>query len=401
MAHQLWRRAGGAGSTNPTPSPSVTFTNFTNVVARGANFFVEASSGPDEIEVRIDGILLQGLETNLIYAEAVGAIYQVPASITPGTATLSVRLKGASTDGDSETMTITEPIFLDEATACGIDQEHKATGEAHMCMPLSTGVALSDYDNDGDTDMYLGNLDVPGRLMRNEGDTDNDGLPNFVQVTDSGLGETKNISSINFVDYDNDGDKDLFIGRWGYNFMFKNTLMETGEVRFVSISDTAGFFKVKNRAMGSAWGDFDNDGDLDLYVTKHTHCALDPENIPMLSEDQLFRNNGNDTFEDVTKMLDPTGGLSQRAGVRWPIGWIMTWMAIRICLSSTISSTPKSADLTSRSAMTVRTRIIQIIGCLPIFLSKVGSPSIRIRPIRGSTPWASPLVTLITTVTRI
>jgi hypothetical protein len=305
---------GGSGSGTPAPTTSVTISNYTATVARGSYFFVQASLAPDQVEIRLDGVLLEGLNTELVYEEAVGAIYQIPESVTPGTAQLSVRAKNSSNASDTKTITITEPIFLDDAAACGVAQEHKAYGEAHMCMPLSTGVALADYDNDGDTDMFLGNLDNPGRLMRNDGDTDGDVLPNFVHVTDSGLGETKNISSASFVDYDNDGDQDLFIGRWGYNFLFKNMLMETGTATFKSVTDSAGFFKVKNRAMGLAWGDFDQDGDLDLYITKHTHCALDPENIPMLSEDQLYRNDGEAGFTDVTYMLDPTGDLVKGLG---------------------------------------------------------------------------------------
>jgi len=311
---------GGSGTTTPPPTSTLTITDYTPVVARGAYFFVQASSSAEEIEVRLDGILLPGLISQHIYVTGVGAIYQIPASFAPGAATLRVRAKGAGSDSDAKVMTITEPIFQDDALACGVFQEHKATGEVHMCMPLSTGVALADYDNDGDTDMFLGNLAFPGRLMRNDGDTDNDDLPNFVEVANSGLGNTVNISSASFVDFDNDGDKDLFIGRWGFNFLFKNMLMETGEPTFVSFTDLTGFFKVKNRAMGAAWGDFDNDGDLDLYITKHSYCALDPANIPMLSEDQLFRNDGESGFTDITFMLDPTGDLVK--GLGFSADWV-------------------------------------------------------------------------------
>ncbi|MDA1280754.1 MAG: VCBS repeat-containing protein, partial [Chloroflexi bacterium] len=164
----------------------------------------------------------------------------------------------------------------------------------------SAGVATADFDNDGWYDIFFADGSQP-RLYRNDRDgtftdvTDAVGLPHDLQGTNVAL----------FADLDNDGDKDLFLGRLtGNNRLFRN---DDGTFTDVTTDANIG---------GGPWvttaaiADYDNDGLLDIFVGRY----LDPrKNIPSLffytrngEGSTLLRNLGNLRFEDATK----------RAGVR-------------------------------------------------------------------------------------
>lgn len=127
-----------------------------------------------------------------------------------------------------------------------------------------------DYDNDGDADVFLANHSAQAnRLFRNDG-----GFV-FTPVSESFFsGETGYHASSGWGDYDNDGDLDLYVTQ-SYvppdftqklvNKLYRNMLMETGSANFEKI--TAGAqVSDSGYSFGFAWGDADNDGDLDLAV---------------------------------------------------------------------------------------------------------------------------------------
>jgi hypothetical protein len=152
-----------------------------------------------------------------------------------------VRSRGAAADSDAATVTIVAPTFVDVAEATGLLQVHDVTGHPTHCAWSSTGLAFGDLDNDGDSDFYVGNVGSPGRLLRNDGDADGDGLPTFVPVTaELGLAGVDNVSMASFMDYDNDGDRDLFVGRRGANVLLQNRLVETGAPGFLDVTAAAG-----------------------------------------------------------------------------------------------------------------------------------------------------------------
>ncbi len=134
-----------------------------------------------------------------------------------------------------------------------------------------------DYDNDGDEDLFVVNWTVPNELYKSL--LMETGNPNrFAQVTTSGLtdeGSAFDIGS-SWGDYDNDGDFDVFIPiANGTNRLYQNN----GDGTFSRITAGPG---VKRRSVMGVWGDYDNDGDLDLYVG----AALP----------SLYRNEGDGTF---------------------------------------------------------------------------------------------------------
>ena len=142
------------------------------------------------------------------------------------------------------------PIFRECAAEVGLQFHHfnGATGRHYMPEIMGPGVALFDYDNDGDLDIYL----VQGTQL------DPAGKP----ITPAPPGWKPG------------------------NRLFKNLLAETGELRFVDVTEKAGVGHI-GYGMGVAVGDYDNDGFLDLYVTN-------------FGRNVLYHNNGNGTFTDVT-----------------------------------------------------------------------------------------------------
>jgi len=163
---------------------------------------------------------------------------------------------------------------------------------------LSVNLAAADFDNDGDLDVLAlrGGWETPYRLslLRNKGD----GVFDDVTVS-AGLGEPIASQSAAWGDYDNDGLLDLYVaGEYDprqaatpQNLcrLYRNR----GDGTFENVAEKAG---VQNAgfAKGVAWGDYDDDGDLDLYVSN------------MMGPNRLYRNNGDGTFTDLAPELGVT-----------------------------------------------------------------------------------------------
>jgi len=204
-------------------------------------------------------------------------------------------------------------LFTDIAAESGIVESHAHVADCFA--PLATGSAWADVDNDSDIDLYVTNHGGPNRLYLNSGP----GLPSFVEVAEVyGVALAEVISNgVVFIDYDNDGDQDLYVLNLYGNNLFANQLMESGSLGFDDVTATAGIGD-GGRAVTAAWGDFDKDGFLDLYLVKHKKCQLDPDN-----QDHLFHNNGDGTFEDVSHWLcggSPT--CAQLEGTGFSAAWV-------------------------------------------------------------------------------
>jgi hypothetical protein len=174
----------------------------------------------------------------------------------------------------------------------------------------TAGVTAADYDNDGWCDIFFCDGANPLLYRNNRNGTFED------VTTAAGLpGDLKAVHVALFVDLDNDGDRDLFLGRsTGLNYLFRNN----GEGTFTDVSETAtlGGFWV---ATASA-ADYDNDGKVDLYLGRY----LDPrKNLPSTNfytrngeGNSLLHNEGGLRFRDVTQSAGVReGGLS--LGLCW------------------------------------------------------------------------------------
>lgn len=187
--------------------------------------------------------------------------------------------------------------------------------------PIGSGSGWGDYDNDGDPDLFVTNHGGADWLYRNDGDSNSDGLPEFTDVAvTAGVDDptATSFSSV-FIDYDNDGDQDVYVTKFNGNTLYQNQLMETGTADFVDVTATAGVADA-GRAITSAWGDYDGDGHLDVYLAKHRECPPPDEN----PQDTLYRNNGDGTFSDVTGILCPGGvaPCAQTSGLGFTAGWV-------------------------------------------------------------------------------
>lgn len=143
------------------------------------------------------------------------------------------------------------------------------------------GACFLDYDGDGFLDVYLANgssrsLDRAGNpphdyLLRNQGDG------TFLDVTKTaGLGDENWSSGCAVGDYDNDGDPDVYLTNYGPNKLYRNQAGSFSEVSAEAGVSGPEWIPPK-WSMGAAFADVDNDGDLDLYVANFT--ALDPGRI--------------------------------------------------------------------------------------------------------------------------
>ncbi|MEZ5404461.1 MAG: CRTAC1 family protein [Bryobacteraceae bacterium] len=168
--------------------------------------------------------------------------------------------------------------FTDVAGASGLTHRTVYGSDEKKTYILETvgcGVALIDYDGDGLLDIFVltGTLlggDPAGnsnRLYRNLGDG------RFADVTEkAGLKRSGWSGSVTAGDYDNDGRVDLFVTYWGQNVLYRNN----GDGTFEDRSAEAGFAGAPRRyGSGATFLDYDRDGDLDLFVANYLDLHLD------------------------------------------------------------------------------------------------------------------------------
>jgi hypothetical protein len=193
--------------------------------------------------------------------------------------------------------------FANVAPAAGIIAYHSASGKCSP--PIGVGSAWADFDGDGDQDLFKTSRDGANLLYRNDGDLTLDGVVDFTDV--AGLLGIDAAADDSFataaIDYDNDGDTDLFVANATGNTLWQNQLVESGSIGFVDVSGSASL-EDQGRIETATWGDVDGDGHLDVYYAKHMTCATDGD-----FTDRLFHNNGDGTFSDWTTYLCSGGAV--------------------------------------------------------------------------------------------
>jgi hypothetical protein len=222
----------------------------------------------------------------------------------------------------ADEMTLPKVRFTDITDESGIKFVHVngAYGDKLLPETMGGGCAFFDYDNDRDQDLLLINSTYwPGHEPAGAATPTcalyrNDGHGRFDDVTsDSGLDVNLYGMGVAVGDYDNDGWVDVFISTVGSNRLFHN---EQG--RFRDVTDAAGVAGEANSwSTSSGWFDFDNDGDLDLFVANYVrwskeidlglNCTLKGEGRAYCRPDvfegafpYLYRNDGQGKFTDVS-----------------------------------------------------------------------------------------------------
>lgn len=226
-----------------------------------------------------------------------------------------VGLGTAVTSGATQTPS---PIVLRQVTPeTGITFTHTdgSSGRRYIVETVSAGLALFDYDGDGDVDIYFLNgaplpgaqIDPPPRnaLYRNDGNW------RFTDMTaEAGVGDSGYGLGVCVGDYDNDGDLDLYLNNFGPNVLYRNN----GNGTFTDVTGAAGVRNGDQVGAGACFLDMDADGDLDLYVSNYIDFTFANHQTRFVNAhpayvgpmaygpvpDTLYRNNGDGTFTDVS-----------------------------------------------------------------------------------------------------
>jgi hypothetical protein len=248
--------------------------------------------------------------------------------------------KAPATGSKNSPASLSGVSFEDFAHQAGIDFRLICGGpeKLYIMESMCGGIAVFDYDNDGWMDIFLVNGSTledlkagkchPGKLYRNN----HNGT--FTDVTSkSGIDHCGWGFGVAVGDYDNDGHEDLYITYLDGAVLYRNN----GDGTFTDVTAKAGVGNAGHWGTSAAFGDYDNDGYLDLYVANYVD--LDLNDLPEFGQgpfcqyrgiavscgprglkggrDRLYHNNRDGTFTDVTEKLNIDPAAYYGLGVLW------------------------------------------------------------------------------------
>lgn len=155
----------------------------------------------------------------------------------------------------------------------------------------TVGACWLDYDKDGDLDLFLGNQSGKAdQLFRNDGDKGFVDVAPQLGMTSLPRERTEGGVGCAVGDYDRDGELDIFVPNYGHNVLWRNN----GNGTFTNTAKDTGV-DVENHAVGPAWGDYDNDGYPDLAVMSY----IGDDTTKSSPKDSLWHNEGGKRFVNV------------------------------------------------------------------------------------------------------
>ena len=185
----------------------------------------------------------------------------------------------------------------------------------HLIKMNGSGGAWLDYDRDGDWDLYLvncqGDVSVTNSLYENQGGG------SFIKKFNTGCEDDGEGMGVSIADYNNDGYPDIFITNYGGFKLYKNN----GDKTFTDVSRNAFQDQIKDWWYGgSAWGDYNLDGNLDLYVAGYVDFSRRPRNTSLRFPmdfgglpNSIFLNNGDGSFTDMTQQIPVLNDASRKS----------------------------------------------------------------------------------------
>jgi hypothetical protein len=219
--------------------------------------------------------------------------------------------------------------FSDISGSSGLTSANVSTPEKrYIIESMSGGAAVFDCDNDGFLDVVTVNGSSVERFKKGgdpmitlyrQIDTASSKTPKFENISaSSGVVRKGWGMGVTAVDYDNDGNQDLFVTGFNGNALYRGT----GQCKFQDVTERSGLTG-SGFMTGAAWADYDRDGDLDLFVARYV--VIDLNNLPVFGSsltcsfkgirvqcgprglpgesDLFFRNNGDGTFEEIAKKI--------------------------------------------------------------------------------------------------
>jgi hypothetical protein len=172
------------------------------------------------------------------------------------------------------------------------------------------GVSTADFDRDGWIDIYVANDGQPNQLWisQHDGTFRDTAFQSGAAV--NGAGNAESSMGVDGGDFDNDGDDDLFITNWlaQMNILYLNDGRGNFEDR--KAASGLGAPSLAKTGFGAAWFDYDNDGWLDLFAANGSVSTIEAQArakdpFPLRMTDQLYCNLGNGKFEDVSARAGP------------------------------------------------------------------------------------------------
>jgi hypothetical protein len=220
--------------------------------------------------------------------------------ITDSTSTLTISSADYDNDGDldifcgTQTTLNSKTNFLYRNNGNGTFTD-VTTASNLIVMGYSWGADWGDFDNDGDLDIYLGNSNAANNLFRNNGDG------TFTDVSvQYGVADATSTFSVGWADYDNDGDLDLYVANAssGIDKLYRND----GST-FTNVADSVGTNDTRHSSCIS-WGDYNNDGFMDVYLNNNG------------TENRLYKNNAGNSNKWVIIKLQGTNSNRSAIGAR-------------------------------------------------------------------------------------
>ncbi len=230
--------------------------------------------------------------------------------------------------------------FKDVSVLSGLVFQH-FNGERTSQLPedMGSGAAWADYDNDGWEDLFVANEVGPLTMGSMELEQSPAHSALFHNNRDGTFSEVSELAGVSlrtmaiaaaWGDYDNDGWPDLIVTNYGENSIFHNN----GNGTFTDVSIEAGISGENGFWAGAAWGDFDRDGNIDIYVcgyvkyvksqgsqSKSQYNVEVPVSINPSSfsaeKNLLYRNNGDGTFTEIGKAAKVDGGNGKSLSAVW------------------------------------------------------------------------------------